>query len=67
MGHQFENSPRQSLRRLCQRSAVPIGSVWTATELMLRFEVITAVTMKNAVVWDVTLCVYCKNRRFGAT
>jgi hypothetical protein len=31
----------------------------------LRFEVFTAVTMKNGVFWDVTPCGSCKNRRFG--
>jgi hypothetical protein len=31
----------------------------------VRFEVYAAVTMKNAVFWDVTPCSYCKNRRFG--
>jgi hypothetical protein len=31
----------------------------------LRFEVSTAVTMKNGVFWDVTPCGSCKNRRFG--
>jgi hypothetical protein len=31
------------------------------------FEVFTAVIMKNAVFWDVTLCGSCKNRRFGGT
>jgi hypothetical protein len=30
-----------------------------------RFEVFTAVTMKNAVFWDVTPLATCKNRRFG--
>jgi hypothetical protein len=29
----------------------------------VRFEVFTAVTMKNAVFWDVTPCGSCKNRR----
>jgi hypothetical protein len=29
------------------------------------FEVFTAVTMKNALFWDVTSCGSCKNRRFG--
>jgi hypothetical protein len=29
----------------------------------VRFEVFTAVTMKNGVFWDVTLCGSCKNRR----
>jgi hypothetical protein len=32
-----------------------------------RFEVFTAVTMKNAVFWDVTPCGSCKNRRFEGT
>jgi hypothetical protein len=32
-----------------------------------RFEVFTAVTMKNAVFLDVTLCGSCNNRRFGGT
>jgi hypothetical protein len=30
-----------------------------------RFEVFTAVTMKNGVFWDVTPCGSCNNRRFG--
>jgi hypothetical protein len=33
----------------------------------VRFEVFTAVTMKNGVLWEVTLCGFCKNRRFGGT
>jgi hypothetical protein len=33
----------------------------------VRFEVFTAVTMKNCVFWDVTLCGSCKNRRLGRT
>jgi hypothetical protein len=31
----------------------------------VRFEVFTAVTMKNAVFWDVAPCTSCVNRRFG--
>jgi hypothetical protein len=31
----------------------------------VRFEVFTAVTMKNGVFWVVTPCGSCKNRRFG--
>jgi hypothetical protein len=34
---------------------------------VVRFEVITAVTMKNGVFWDVTPCGSCKIRRFGGT
>jgi hypothetical protein len=33
----------------------------------VRFEVFTAVTLKNGVFWDVMLCGSCKNRRFGGT
>jgi hypothetical protein len=33
----------------------------------VRFQVFTAVTMKNGVFWDVTPCGSCKNRRFRGT
>jgi RNA recognition motif-containing protein len=33
----------------------------------VRFEVFTAVTMKNGVFWDVTPCYSSNNRHFGAT
>jgi hypothetical protein len=33
----------------------------------VRFEVFTAMTMKNAVFWDVALFRYFANRRFGGT
>jgi hypothetical protein len=29
------------------------------------FEVFTAVTIKNAIFWDVTLCGSCENQHFG--
>jgi hypothetical protein len=32
------------------------------TEVYVRFEVFTAVTMKNGVFWDVVPCGSCKNR-----
>jgi hypothetical protein len=35
--------------------------------ISVRFEVFTAVTMKNGVFWDVMPCDSCKNRRFGGT
>jgi hypothetical protein len=41
---------------LCVRNMSPV-----------RFEVFTAVTVKNGVFWDVTPCGYCKNRRCGGT
>jgi hypothetical protein len=34
-------------------------------ELNVRFEVFTAMTMKNVVFWDVAACRYFVNRRFG--
>jgi hypothetical protein len=41
---------------------------WTDEEWpLVRFEVFTAVTMKNGVFWDVTSCGSCKNRHFGGT
>jgi hypothetical protein len=33
--------------------------------IFVRFEVFTAVTMKNAIFWDMTPCTSCMNRRFG--
>jgi hypothetical protein len=33
----------------------------------VRFEVFTAVTVKNGVLWGVTPCDSCKNRRFRGT
>jgi hypothetical protein len=36
-------------------------------KINVRFEVYTAVAMKNVVFWDVTPCGSCKNRRFGGT
>jgi hypothetical protein len=37
----------------------------SASEIYARFDFLTAVTMKNAVFWDVTPCGSCKNLRFG--
>jgi hypothetical protein len=34
------------------------------TYVYVRFDVSTAVTMKNGVFWDVVSCGSCKNRRF---
>jgi hypothetical protein len=39
---------------------------YNTTCINVRFEVFTAVTMKNAVFWDVAPCRYCVNRRFGS-
>jgi hypothetical protein len=40
---------------------------WQILLGFVRFEVFTAMTMKNTVFWDVTPCCCCKNRRFGET
>jgi hypothetical protein len=49
----------------------PWGKCWCCLEQeqvdYVRFEVFIVVTMKNAVFWDVALCRYCVNRRFGGT
>jgi hypothetical protein len=37
------------------------------TTTLVRFEVFTGVTMKNAVFWDMAPCSSCVNRRFGGT
>jgi hypothetical protein len=34
---------------------------------VVRFDVLTAMTMKRGVFWDVTPCDSCKNRRLGGT
>jgi hypothetical protein len=66
---------RRPMYNLCttyvQRSE-QISWAWTswrpqASNDCVRFEVFTAVTMKNGVFWVVTPCGSCKNRRFGGT
>jgi hypothetical protein len=47
---------------LRHRLNMPSGSLY---HVVVRFEVFTAVTMKNGVFWVVTPCGFCKNRRFG--
>jgi hypothetical protein len=38
---------------------------WWQGVSSIKFEVFTAVTIKNAVFWDVAPCRYCVNRSFG--
>jgi hypothetical protein len=63
----FRVSPIQIL---CAFSYLPcmlhVASIKSSL-ILLRFEVFTAVNMKNGVFWDVTPCGSCKNRRFGGT
>jgi hypothetical protein len=50
----------------CQCSIYGSIYIRTAREFV-RFEVFTAVTMKNGVFWDIKPCGCCKNRHFGGT
>jgi hypothetical protein len=44
-----------------------IQTQWHKVLNYVTFEIFTAVTMKNAVFWDVTSCGSCKNRRSSET
>jgi hypothetical protein len=48
-------------------SRMEVSKTVITLRFCIRFEVFTAVTMKNNVFWDVTPCGSCKNRRFGGT
>jgi hypothetical protein len=39
--------------------------VFTTRLKYVRFEIFMAVTMKNAIFWNVTPCGFCKNQCFG--
>jgi hypothetical protein len=50
------------------RSVMVIGfsiNFMTIQSNFVRFELFTAVTMKNGIFWDVKPCGSCKNQRFG--
>jgi hypothetical protein len=51
----YENMPRSEKEEI------------NNVNLFVRFEVYTAVTMKNGVFWDVMPRGSCNNRRFGGT
>jgi hypothetical protein len=53
-GAALEEAPMSCLRQVAHRTAGTIPHV--------RLDVLTAVTMKNGVFWDVTPCGSCKNR-----
>jgi hypothetical protein len=52
---------------MCSGSEILSWSNQSATYEYVRFEIFTAVTMKNAVYWDVTPCGSCRDRCFGGT
>jgi hypothetical protein len=54
--------------RECSRQGTSAGGETPGrNRKSVKFEVFTAVTVKNAVFWDVTACGSCKNRSFGGT
>jgi hypothetical protein len=60
------------LLKCCRKSLCPVRAhlPFETCELQkdhVRFDVFTAVTMKNALFWDVKPCGSCRNRRFGGT
>jgi hypothetical protein len=48
-------------------STLDVGEKLAEHTMAVRFEVSTAVTMKNGVFWDVMQCASSKNRRFRGT
>jgi hypothetical protein len=62
----WRNIPEDSILLffLITRGTISLFShsiLWQKMVLIVRFEVFTAVTMKNGVFWDVTPCGSCKN------
>jgi hypothetical protein len=60
------------IQRIRENSAIPLRAdlyprFQKSPSIYMRFEVITAVTMRNAVFWDVASCRSCVNRRFRGT
>jgi hypothetical protein len=63
-----KNSIKIILKKKCRNWFNSFGWGWRPVNINnIRFEVFTAVTMKNGVFWVVTPCGSCKNRRFGGT
>jgi hypothetical protein len=60
-------------QQMCPAGAYRVELILLTTTLRnyvnihVRFEVFTAMIMKNGVFWDVTPCGSCKNRPFGET
>jgi hypothetical protein len=68
----LHSAPELSSSPCVLHSFIILPSTYTSQYFMepeeyVRFEVFTAVTMKNAVFWVATPCGSCKNRRFRGT
>jgi hypothetical protein len=64
----FNSEITEQCRKFCKfrRTRDRRGKYDELNICRVRFEVFTAVTMKNAVSWDVAPCISCElNRRFG--
>jgi hypothetical protein len=48
-------------------SSCTMTSYMKCNVTFVRYEIFTAVSTKNGVVWDITPCDSCKNRRSGGT
>jgi hypothetical protein len=62
-----QNTSRKKNKKEDQEDDVKGFWIPVQTLNYIRFEVFMAVTMKNAVFWDVAPCRSCVNRRFGGT
>jgi hypothetical protein len=56
------NNPEDTILHSHRRENLKSYNVF---EVYVRFNVFTAVTMKNCIFWDVTSCGPCQNRHFG--
>jgi hypothetical protein len=63
----YEPTGAVQLTITCTPHHISVFYPMRAEDFFVRFEVFTAVTMKNAVFWNVTSCGSCKNRRFLGT
>jgi cytidine deaminase len=59
--HYFSHIPNVGTVRLIHVAQLCSETNKILNEIVVRFEVFTAVTTKNGVLWDVTPCGYCKN------
>jgi hypothetical protein len=67
-GLQQDNAQRRISHKVTQDTQTELTTQrYTNNRGHVRFEVFTAVTMKNGIFWVVTPCGSCKNRRFGGT